>query len=43
MGGIDPEKINKNDGGRNAFIYACENKRMEILGMMIDIFQVSSK
>ena len=35
---VDPEKINKNDEDRNAFIYACENKRVEMLRMMIDVF-----
>ena len=29
---------NKEDGNRNAFIYACEKKRVEVLAMMIDIF-----
>ena len=30
--------INKNDKNKNAFIYACEEKRVEMLRMMIDIF-----
>ena len=33
--------INRNDYNRNAFIYACENERVEMLRMMIDIFQMS--
>ena len=35
--------INKEDKNKNAFIYACENKRIEMLRMMIDIFQISSE
>ena len=35
--------INKEDENKNAFIYACENERVEMLRMMIDIFQISSK
>ena len=30
--------INKEDGNKNAFIYACENERVEMLRIMIDIF-----
>ena len=30
--------INKNDGNKNAFIYACENREIEMLAMMIDLF-----
>ena len=33
--------INKEDENRNAFLYACENERVEMLRMMIDIFQMS--
>ena len=33
--------INKNDGNRNAFIYACENERTETIRMMIDVFWIS--
>ena len=29
---------NKEDGNKNAFIYACENERVEMLRMMIDVF-----
>ena len=29
---------NKNEGNKNAFIYACENERIEMLAMMIDVF-----
>ena len=36
--GVDPEMINKADGNRNAFIYACENNRSEMLRMMIEVF-----
>ena len=35
---VNPEKIDKNDGNRNAFIYGCENERVEMLRMMIDVF-----
>ena len=35
--------INKEDDNTNAFIYACENKRIEMLRMMIDVFQISSE
>ena len=35
---IDPEMINKDDKNRNAFIYACENNRLETLRMMIEVF-----
>ena len=34
---------NKDDGNKNAFIYACENKRIEMLRIMIDVFQISSE
>ena len=40
---VDPDMINKDDENRNAFIYACENKRVEMLRMLIDVFQISSK
>ena len=33
--------INKNGKNKNAFIYACENERVEMLRMMIDVFQIS--
>ena len=33
--------INKYDKNRNAYIYACENERVEMLRMMIDIFKVN--
>ena len=29
------------DDDDNAFIYACENKRVDLLKMMIDAFQIS--
>ena len=35
--------INKDDKNKNAFIYACENERVEMLRMMIDVFQISSE
>lgn len=35
---VDPEKVNKNNGNKNALIYACENKKLELLKMMIDTF-----
>ena len=35
---MNPEKVNKDEGDRNAFIYACENNGIEILRMMIDEF-----
>ena len=35
--------INKEDKNKNAFIYACENERVEMLRMMIDVFQISSE
>ena len=35
---VNPEKVNKDDGNRNAFIYACENQKIEMLRMMIDLF-----
>ena len=34
---------NKEDENKNAFIYACQNKRVEMLRMMIDVFQISSE
>ena len=34
---------NKDDKNKNAFIYACEWKRIEMLRMMIDVFQISSE
>ena len=34
---------NKDDKNKNAFIYACEKKRVEMLRMMIDVFQISSE
>ena len=41
---VNPEKVNYYDGkNKNAFIYACENKRVEMLKMMIDVFQVTSE
>ena len=40
---MNPEKANKNDGNKNAFIYACENERIEMLRMMIDVFKISSE
>ena len=38
--GVDPEKTNVEDDNKNAFIYACENRRVELLRMMIENFQV---
>ena len=35
--------INKYDGNKNAFIYSCENRRVEMLAMMIENFQISSE
>ena len=35
---VDPEMTNKEDGNKNAFIYACENERIEMLKMMIHDF-----
>ena len=35
--------INKDNKNRNAFIYACENERLEMLRMMIDIFKVNTE
>ena len=35
---VDPEKINEDDENRNGFIYGCENRRIEMLKMMIEIF-----
>ena len=35
--------INKDDGDRNAFIYACENNRLEMLAMMINLSRISSE
>ena len=35
--------INENDENKNAFIYACENERIEMLRMMIDVFKISSE
>ena len=34
--GIDIEKVDKSN--KNAFIYACEYNRVEMLKMMIDVF-----
>ena len=38
MKGIDPEIKNKGDENKNAFIYGCENEKIEFLRMMIDVF-----
>ena len=38
---VDPRMINKYDGNKNAFIYSCENRRVEMLAMMIENFQIS--
>ena len=35
--------INKDDGNKNGFIYGCENRRVEMLKMMIEMFQISSE
>ena len=35
--------VNENDGNRNLFIYACENKNTEMLQMIVDVFQTSSE
>ena len=40
MEGIDPEKENKDEGERNACIYACEKNYVDMLQMLIDNFQI---
>ena len=42
MEGIDPEKENKDEDERNAYIYACENNYVDMLQMLIDNFQIRS-
>ena len=41
MRNINSEKIDHYCGDKNAFMYACENERIELLKMMTDVFQIS--
>ena len=39
--GVDPKKFNEHDNNKNAFIYACQENRVEMLRMLIDVFKIS--